>query len=581
MRAISDDVTRTVVRSLCESINSPKSLGIALLLDAGDDLSFLNQLSIDALSYKSSESFADDYLLVSILSKWVGLKTGVDKESAALEKWKLSEVRCRETNALFRRLSSNSVNSEVGAVLYRAQQKIAETLCLGWASNTPFQSVLIAMLEVGRWGPGATFDLRRSDGPDIKISKSQTVTDSCFKYAAGIIGCDPVWFEAITGFRPDGPCSFIGLRKVGGNRFLTVPKNAKTDRCIAAEPTMNSFIQLGVGSYLRRCLKLRGVDLDDQTVNQRLALAASAENLATLDLSMASDTISRELVRSLLPLDWWLLLDDLRCKASIVKRRSVTLEKFSSMGNGFTFELESLIFWALCSACIEQTESRDILAVFGDDLIVPSEAVALITEVLGVCGFVLNEDKSFSSGPFRESCGKHYFSGIDVTPVYQKKLVTSSAECIRLANRLVRWSLRIYGQWRCSVIRKAHKALLDFYRSHFGAPLPCIPVGVEGDDGFLMPPGYFETARRDKSHGILCDVIVFKPSSLVALDLPMYALKLRNPKRLLSYLRGGAAISKPGLPNKGAYRRKTRWINLHEISGPYYDGFEKIIVDAG
>jgi len=104
------------------------------------------------------------------------------------------------------------------------------------------------------------------------------------------------------------------------------------------------------------------------------------------------------------------------------------LEKFSSMGNGFTFPLESLIFWALASAA-----SDDIVTVYGDDIICAVKDVELIIKVLEACGFAINKGKSFWSGPFRESCGSDYYRGIDVRPVYVKT-VLSGIDLFRLHN---------------------------------------------------------------------------------------------------------------------------------------------------
>ena len=95
------------------------------------------------------------------------------------------------------------------------------------------------------------------------------------------------------------------------------------------------------------------------------------------------------------------------------------------MGNGFTFELESLIFWAITVACVElenlSSGRRDTrVSVYGDDIIAPTYSVDLLLESLKYCGFRINEAKSFWDGPFRESCGEHYFSGERVTPFFVK-----------------------------------------------------------------------------------------------------------------------------------------------------------------
>jgi hypothetical protein len=91
------------------------------------------------------------------------------------------------------------------------------------------------------------------------------------------------------------------------------------------------------------------------------------------------------------------------------------------MGNGFTFPLESLLFWALTKACCSDDE---VVSIYGDDIICPTHRVPLIHRVLTACGFSLNLEKSYYTGEFRESCGTDYYRGIDIRPYYQKKLVS-------------------------------------------------------------------------------------------------------------------------------------------------------------
>jgi hypothetical protein len=61
--------------------------------------------------------------------------------------------------------------------------------------------------------------------------------------------------------------------------------------------------------------------------------------------------------------------------------------------------------------------------VFGDDLIVPSDEASQVTTDLELFGLKVNPHKSFWTGKFRESCGRDYYSGVDVTPVYMKRKI--------------------------------------------------------------------------------------------------------------------------------------------------------------
>jgi hypothetical protein len=201
---------------------------------------------------------------------------------------------------------------------------------------------------------------------------------------------------------------------------------------------MNIRLQLSVGAYIRSRLAKHGVNLDNQSINQRRArLGCKTGHLATIDLSMASDTMCRELVFQLLPIDWALLLDDLRSKYTLWPDGQTRMnEKFSSMGNGFTFELESLIFFALVSSV------SDNVSVYGDDIILPASKFEDAKSVLEWAGFSLNEKKSFSEGFFRESCGFDGFAGVDVTPVYLRTLPKRTEDVIHLHNRVREWCSR-------------------------------------------------------------------------------------------------------------------------------------------
>lgn len=266
--------------------------------------------------------------------------------------------------------------------------------------------------DVG-WSPGRTTSCSGDQVSHFgKYSGAPHVTVSARRYASGVMRDSPLWAESAR--ISNDSCWAPNL--VGGNVMLTVPKNAKTDRVICYEPHMNIRLQLAVGGYIRRRLRACAqVDLDDQSVNRRRARSGSRTGrLATIDLTMASDTLASELVWELLPIDWACLLDDLRSKYTrLSDGSSIRCEKFSSMGNGFTFELESLIFWALA-----QSQCSGRVTVMGDDLVVPSRDFEKVAYALEVSGFVLNRTKSYGTGHFRESCGGHYFRGADVTPFY-------------------------------------------------------------------------------------------------------------------------------------------------------------------
>jgi hypothetical protein len=148
---------------------------------------------------------------------------------------------------------------------------------------------------------------------------------------------------------------------------------------------MNIYVQKGIGGVIRNRLRSIGINLDDQTKNQRLAKIGSfSGRLATIDLSMASDCISRLIVEKLIRSDWLLALGQCRSPIGVLPSgRKIFYQKYSSMGNGYTFELETLIFLSLAYAWARlHGEDVDRISVYGDDIIVPS------TMAEGFCGLL-------------------------------------------------------------------------------------------------------------------------------------------------------------------------------------------------
>lgn len=314
----------------------------------------------------------------------------------------------------------------------------------------------------GRFGPGSTYgDVGNLTTLPDKMNSYPTITPGACallplweETAWARYGCNRLSdFPEYARFSPD---------KTRGNRFTTVPKDALKRRGICIEPSVNLFYQLGIGGVIRSKLKKSGIDIKNaQGYHRALAQKASIDGtLATLDLSNASDTISSNLVRLLLPTEWYELLDSLRSPFTFVNGKWVKLEKFSSMGNGFTFELETLIFLCIARAVHEYQNFRnsthlqsdigclvkgelvlsgsEIITVYGDDIIIPTTIAEDVITALDFFGLTTNKDKSFITGPFRESCGGDYFGGLDVRPHFLKESPSEPQQYITLANGLHR-----------------------------------------------------------------------------------------------------------------------------------------------
>lgn len=199
------------------------------------------------------------------------------------------------------------------------------------------------------------------------------------------------------------------------NRVGVVLKNWKTHRTIACEPEGAIPLQLAWDAYVKdRLRKFAGINLRDQSLNQRLALIGSIlGTIATIDLKGASDTVARILVHLVFDHEWIVFLESLRSPCYSGPFGTGVYSKFSSMGNGCTFGIETLIFAAVCSSC-----SPEVFNVYGDDIAISTEKADELVEKLNRLGFTVNQDKSHTSGSFRESCGANWYQGQDVTPFY-------------------------------------------------------------------------------------------------------------------------------------------------------------------
>jgi len=245
-------------------------------------------------------------------------------------------------------------------------------------------------------------------------------------------------------------------------KVITVPKTLKTPRIIAVEPTAMQYMQQAIHEVLQE--EIREDDFsrnflcyDDQTPNQRLARQGSRNgDLATLDLSEASDRVSNEHVRQLLaPFPHiFEAVDATRSRKAHVFGKTIRLAKFASMGSALCFPMEALVFTTIVFIGIQRSLGHQLslsdirslkgrVRVYGDDIIVPVDHALAVKETLESFGFKVNSDKSFWTGKFRESCGRDYYDGYDVSVVRVRSMlpnnrhdVTELVKTVSLRNHL-------------------------------------------------------------------------------------------------------------------------------------------------
>lgn len=273
---------------------------------------------------------------------------------------------------------------------------------------------------------------------------------------------------------------------VSGNSLFTVPKNSEISRTCCTEPLLNMMFQQAVGSFIENRLRqVFKIDLARQPdLNRRLCREGSRNDAyGTIDLSSASDSIATTLCEWACPptLMKWLRL--FRCAATRLPDGSeVLLNMVSTMGNGFTFPLETAIFASAVRAVYiakgvnPATMGPDQnYAVFGDDIVIRKDCYATCIRLLSRLGFKVNDGKSFNDGPFRESCGYDYYRGVNIRPVYIRSL-EKPHNVYSAFNRLSRWS----AEHRLPIVRTLGYLLkMAAYRP--------VPFSESDDCGFKVP----------------------------------------------------------------------------------------------
>lgn len=455
----------------------------------------------DPLQYQhlSAQQFRKVAIAMEFLRKGDFIDTTIDRAAQARAGFLACEKQCAVAN---QRLSKfldypvfeTKVEHRFSDLLIKARAWMRSTLGL---VPLPLSSEVLGpglkqqqtpVNLTGRFGPGAVFEkeawAHRTVTQYDKLRNTPHVSGNMDRSLINHLAMDSAMRFA---WNVESPDQFPRVR---GNRFTTVSKDATKDRGIAIEPSLNVFGQLAVGDLLKTRLLRRNIDLRGtytdfhsytkdvfrelelsfgcarmgQDLHRREAREASRTgSKATIDLSNASDTVCYNLVKLLLPDEWFTLLSSLRSPFTLFSptgkrkdRRWYRLEKFSSMGNGYTFELETLIFCALAHAVGCQIGSDSF--VYGDDIIVPSDKARDVLAILRFCGLTPNERKTFVDPgcKFRESCGGDFLDGVDVRPFYITEEPIDAAGWIQLANTIREWSLKwaipeLLGAWRHAI----------------------------------------------------------------------------------------------------------------------------------
>jgi len=283
----------------------------------------------------------------------------------------------------------------------------------------------------------------------------------------------PYGENAIPNWRFNYLLSDVNFLEPGQERpvkVTLVPKTLKTPRVIAIEPTCMQFMQQAVSERIMQDLEsplstIQIIGFTHQEPNQQMACEGSSSGrLATIDLSEASDRVSNQHVRALLKHFPHLseAVDATRSrKADVPGFGVLRLAKFASMGSALCFPVEAMVFatvvlMGIQNALRHRLSKRDILSlegrvrVYGDDIVIPTEFMQSVIDSLESFGLVVNLDKSFGTGKFRESCGKEYYHGTDVSIVRVRAVFPSSLKHAHEMMAVVSLRNRLYeaGLWK-------------------------------------------------------------------------------------------------------------------------------------
>ncbi len=390
---------------------------------------------------------------VTLLCEKVRVDYSQEIVDKAIDGYLESEEDCTYTE---QRLLSYGMDSELDYFVRVAMLLWGDTL-------SRVEADLLLGQLIPRHGPGKTSERIHGNSKWMHLTWPERL-DEWFPHQEFIVPSLRYWREATEHVQFLPPWAEIPVRVV------TVPKTVSKARLIAIEPVAMQYCQQALDRSIRKHIPTTVggsfVSLDDQIPNQEMARQGSLTgDLATLDLSAASDSLSNYLATKLLTHFPQLnaAVQACRSRKAEVRGEIITLRKFASMGSALCFPIETMVFVTLAvmgsmadfGQSQKYTVSRNDISrlrgqvrSYGDDILVPSERAPMVMRWLEAFGFKVNEDKSFWTGKFRESCGKDYYDGTDVSVVRIRELVSTSPRSAEVISTVSLRNLMYYrGMW--------------------------------------------------------------------------------------------------------------------------------------
>lgn len=420
-------------------------------------------------------------LCSDFLKKYVSVEVGKSNslESATFRKF----LEVNDHMAAYRRLETPTVEHPRQTKCRRDKILLRARALMHFVLGETFD--IEELFLACKHGPGTTVGVPFADtSMEQKFRYPMSVTECAKPLMAQFFLWDDRLREAVQRLNSDQPVA-EEYDIVRGSRATTVPKSNSIRRMIAVEPTCNMFLQQGVMTLMYQRMKRVGLDVESlPDTHKSLAQEGSiTRRLATVDFTSASDCVSTDLLKWLLPPKWFRVFDMIRCTAMKVDGKWIDLNMSSTMGNAVTFPLETLVFWTLGHALLltAKNETHSLfpewddlksVSVFGDDCIVPDWLYEDFVQVCESVGFMVNKEKSFhGSVPFRESCGGDYLAGRDVRPYTLRSPTSERRSALEpwlytVANGVIKKYIQYFGTLAYVYDKEFFRALFDLFARH-------------------------------------------------------------------------------------------------------------------
>lgn len=246
--------------------------------------------------------------------------------------------------------------------------------------------------------------------------------------------------------------SYVGISGATST-IKAVPKTYKTSRIIAMEEARNAFCGQALNAYLEKyVINWHGhYDKTTQLPNRAAAIEGSfSDQMATIDSSSASDSISKEILRLIYPPRYYELIMEAAATHAAVGNKRVKLYTALTSGTGLTFTNETSFFCIVVDTAYDIAETygeEDLIpfVVFGDDIVCDRRVYDLVCHILDMLGIVVNDQKSYAFGThYRESCGVEAYLGYHWDADYFPRSGLVTGSMAEIVSSLVEMQHKLY-----------------------------------------------------------------------------------------------------------------------------------------